>query len=48
MNLWLQTRLFTCLKCGAKYVHDKSYFHACFKCPKRAQAQAKAGRLAKP
>jgi hypothetical protein len=35
MNRWLQTRLFTCPKCRASYLHDKAYFHALFVCLRR-------------
>lgn len=38
MNRWLQTRLYTCPKCGMSYVHDKGYRHALFECPKRDQS----------
>lgn len=30
VNRWKQTRLFTCMKCRAVYLHDLGYFHACF------------------
>jgi len=38
MNRWLQTRLFTCPKCGARYLHDRGYFHALFQCGRRTTA----------
>lgn len=47
MNHWLQTKLFRCPKCLARYIHDRGYAHACFFCPRRLQVQANAGRLAK-
>ena len=35
MNHWMQTKLYECPKCEAKYVHDKGYSHQLFKCPSR-------------
>ena len=34
MNRWLQSRIFTCLKCGVSYLHDHAYRHQ-FQCPMR-------------
>jgi transcription initiation factor IIE alpha subunit len=39
MNLWKQTKLYTCPKCGASYVHDRAYAHQLFQCPKRDTAK---------
>jgi len=35
MNRWLQTRLFTCSKCRANYLHDHAYRHELFNCLNR-------------
>ncbi|MEO7859821.1 MAG: hypothetical protein ABIU05_05160 [Nitrospirales bacterium] len=35
MNLWLQTRLYECLRCKEKYTHDKAYVHNVFACVRR-------------
>jgi transcription initiation factor IIE alpha subunit len=35
MNHWLQTKLFTCQTCGARYTHDRAYRHDVFDCPNR-------------
>lgn len=35
MNRWLQTKEYECPQCGAIYLHDKAYRHACFECPAR-------------
>jgi hypothetical protein len=33
VNHWLQTKRYECPDCGATYLHDKAYRHACFDCP---------------
>lgn len=35
MNLWRQTKIYTCDKCHAEYLHDKAHGHAVYRCPKR-------------
>lgn len=35
MNHWLQTKWYTCPKCGVTYTHDRAYHHALFLCLKR-------------
>ena len=39
MNMWLQTKLYRCVRCGGKYLHDRMYLHALFHCPKRDTAK---------
>jgi hypothetical protein len=34
-NRWLQVRLFTCVLCGDRLLHDRMYRHVCLECPKR-------------
>lgn len=33
MNSWLQTRQYTCQRCGARYLHDRAHHHASYVCP---------------
>lgn len=35
MNRWQQTKIYTCDKCHAEYLHDQGHAHACYYCPKR-------------
>ncbi len=35
MNRWQQTKIYTCDKCYAEYLHNKGHEHACYYCPKR-------------
>ncbi|MDZ4734663.1 MAG: hypothetical protein SGJ16_13890 [Nitrospirota bacterium] len=35
MNSWLQTRRFTCPRCGQQYLHDQAYRHDLFDCSNR-------------
>lgn len=41
MNLWRQSRLFRCLGCGLRCLHDMMYFHVLFVCQKREQLRGK-------
>lgn len=34
-NHWLQCRLFTCLGCGERLLHDKMHGHVSFACSAR-------------
>lgn len=38
MKTWLQTKAYRCPRCGASYLHDKSYEHHGFLCPFRPSA----------
>lgn len=38
MNPWLQTRTYTCLRCGATYLHDRAHHHASYVCLARKAA----------
>jgi len=35
VNPWLQSKQYTCLVCGASYLHDRAYAHSLFECPFR-------------
>lgn len=35
MNLWRQTKQYQCPVCGTRYLHDKAYHHALFRCSAR-------------
>jgi hypothetical protein len=39
MNLWKQTRRYTCHKCGASYLHDRGYEHNLFTCTQRPRTR---------
>ncbi len=39
MNHWLQSKIYECPKCEAKYLHDKGYMHEVFTCQKRNAAE---------
>lgn len=43
MNLWLQTKQYTCTNCQATYLHDRAYFHNQFDCPQRETIQTQQG-----
>jgi hypothetical protein len=40
MNPWLQTKQYHCPACGERYLHDKAYHHALFRCPARRMPAA--------
>lgn len=42
MNHWLQTKLYACAQCGERYLHDKAYQHASFRCLMRPGLERKA------
>ena len=45
MNPWLQTKLYECHLCDAKYLHDKAREHQLYRCPRRAaNVQGDGGR----
>ena len=45
MNFWLQTKLYECHLCHAKYLHDKAREHQLYRCPERAAiVQGDGGR----
>ncbi len=39
MNLWRQTRLFTCPRCRAQYLHDRARDHDLYRCPAVARTR---------
>jgi hypothetical protein len=39
-NRWLQTKLYHCPSCGARYLHDHAHRHHCFECPTRTKPAA--------
>jgi|CXWL01.1.fsa_nt_gi hypothetical protein len=48
MNPWLQTKLYECHLCDAKYLHDKAREHQLYRCPRRVAIVQGAGPSCSP